>query len=110
MRQVTREFGLWENTVLLRCNFKFQVFTAPGAGFCIPFCSDVAQAHVKKISGGGGLFNPRGALFRSNFNYKNHKFSDDFPVICWYIHIMLLHDCMTLTSKFITLIGSGMRS
>ena len=35
-------------------------------------------------SGGGGLL-------RSSFNPKNHHFSDDFPVIFWYIHIMLLH-------------------
>ena len=28
----------------------------------------------------------------TNFNPKNHHFSDDFPVIFWYyIHIMLLH-------------------
>ena len=42
---------------------------------------------------GGGLFNIRGGggFFRSNFNSKNHHFSDDFPVIFWYIHSMLLH-------------------
>ena len=41
------------------------------------------------FSGGGGRL--QGELFRSNFNPKNNHFSDDFPVIFWYINIMLLH-------------------
>ena len=49
-----------------------------------------ASAHLF-CSGGRGLFNPRGGLFRSNFKSKNHHFSDDFPVIFWYIHMMLLN-------------------
>ena len=53
----------------------------------------------------GAFLSPGGGLFRSNFNPKNHNFSDDFPVIFWYIHMMLLH-LMTLTSNLI--IGSGM--
>ena len=40
---------------------------------------------------GGGFTTPGGGLFRSNFNPKNNHFSDDFPVIFCYIHIMLLH-------------------
>ena len=42
----------------------------------------------------GGAFQPKGGgggLFRSNLNPKIHHFSDDCPVIFWYIHIMLLH-------------------
>ena len=34
-----------------------------------------------QIFSGGGLFNSRGGLFRSNFIPKNHNFSDDFPVL-----------------------------
>ena len=36
----------------------------------------------------GGPFQFQGGLFGSNFNPKNHHFSDDFLV---YIHMMLLH-------------------
>ena len=45
---------------------------------------------LQKFSG-GGLFNSRGGLFRSNLNPKKLNFSDDFPVIFWFIHTMLLH-------------------
>ena len=44
------------------------------------FCSDGARAPLR----GAGF------QFGSNFNYNNIDFSDDFPVIFWYIHIMLL--------------------
>ena len=54
---------------------------------------------------GGGGFSTPGGFFRSNLNPKNHNFSDDFPVIFWYIHMMLLH-LMTLTSNL--KLGSGM--
>ena len=54
------------------------------------FCSDEARPPSNFFRGGGGLFKPRGGgslVFRSNFNSKNHHFSDYF----WYNHIMLLH-------------------
>ena len=38
----------------------------------------------------GGPFNSREGISRSNYNPKNHHFSDDFPVIFWYIRIILL--------------------
>ena len=47
---------------------------------------------------GGGAFQPQGGLFRSNFNPKNHNFPDDFPVIFWYIHIMLLQSSLNETN------------
>ena len=51
-------------------------------------CSGGAQAPSDFFRGGGGLFNSRGGgLFRSTFNH----FSDDFPAIFWYIHIMIHH-------------------
>ena len=51
-------------------------FSAQGGG------GGGGQAPLKFFQ--GGLFNPRGDFFRSNFNPKNHHFSDDFPVIFWY--------------------------
>ena len=65
-----------------------------------------ARPHLTFFSRGGGwAFSTPGGLFRSNFNPKYNHFSDDFPVIFWYIHIMLLHRII-LTSNLI--IGSGM--
>ena len=52
------------------------------------FCSGGARPASKFL--GGGLFIP-GSLLRLNFNPKNNYFSDDFPVIFWFIHIMLLY-------------------
>ena len=64
--------------------------------FCTPFVLRWGPAPpppLKFVQ--GGLSTPG-----SNFNSKNHHFSDDFPVIFWYIHIMLLH-WITLTSNLI---------
>ena len=50
--------------------------------------------HTFCAQGGPGpphFFQLQGGLVRSNFNPINHNFSDDFPVILWYIHMMLLH-------------------
>ena len=67
------------------------IFGLPQAGFCTPFVLKGGGG------GGGGAFQLQGGLFSSNFNPKNLNFSDDFPVIFWYI---------LLTSNLI--IGSGM--
>ena len=39
--------------MLLRCNFKFQVFTAPGAGFCIPLLLRCGTGPPQKKFRGG---------------------------------------------------------
>ena len=62
----------------------------------IAFCAQGGRGpdppQIISGGGGGGFVKSRGEeLIRSNFNPKNNHFSDDFPVICWYIHIMLLH-------------------
>ena len=63
-------------------------------------CNKGSQTSAHLLCSGGaqapsiffrGPFQLQGGLFRSNFNPKNHHFSDDFPVIFWYIHIMLVH-------------------
>ena len=54
------------------------------------FYAQVGPCPPQIFSGGGGAFQPQEGLFKSNFNPQNHDFSDDFPVIFWYIHIMLL--------------------
>ena len=58
--------------------------------FCAQGGGGGGTGPLKYFQGGGGFSTP-GGLFRSNFNPKNNYFSDDFPVIFWYIHIMLLH-------------------
>ena len=68
---------------------KFQVFTAPGARLLHTSFAQMGPRPPLNIFR-GEAFQPQRGLFRSKLNSKNHNFSDEFPVIFWYIHIMLL--------------------
>ena len=71
------------------------------SGFCTPFVlrggggggwgPAPGAVPPRFFQGGGGLFNSRGASLGQISIIKIIIFSDDFPVIFWYIHMMLLH-------------------
>ena len=72
------------------CMRKSSLYLSVGTcpGLCTPFCSGGGGGGRPLLKffqagggGGGGAFSTPGGLFRSNFNPKNHNFSDNYPVI-----------------------------
>ena len=71
-----------DNFIAICLNMQISMVIAyhHGQAFAPLFCSGGASPPQILFWGGG--------FSRSNFNPKNHNFSDD---LFWYIHIMLLH-------------------